>query len=201
MSNGAQNAPSRFDRLASSSVYILPMPPLSIDVVRKLRVPGYLVMGMLTSLPIIELAASSWPLQLHLAAWRLNVVGAAGATGVTALLGLYFIFAIATASDDRGVLLVVSSICAVAAVLCLAAAGLFPLDALQMKGQVRPDALTRFGAASIVAMLKICFAGVVSVALAISSFRAASRGRAEKLRERGAGSLVVGQPAARAGNS
>lgn len=177
------------------------MPPLPLDVVRRLRVPGYLVMGMLTSLPIIELGASSWPLQLHLAAWRLNVVGAAGPTGVTALLGLYFIFAIAAASDDRGVLWTVSSVCGVAAVVCLAAAGLFPLDVLQMKGQVRPDAMARFWAASIVAMLKICFAGVVSVALAISSFRAASKGRADNLRERGTGSLLVGQSPARAGNS
>jgi len=174
------------------------MLPISSDAIRRLRVPGYFVMTTLTSLPIIELFASAWPAQFHLAQWRFSMASVAGATAITALLGLYFIYWIAVAAGDKGVVWIVSSICGVAAVACIGAAGLFPLDALQMKSAVRADLLTRFAAASIVAMLKICFAGVAYGVLSVSAFKTASRFRTEGARERNSGSpLVVGQSTAR----
>ena len=128
------------------------------------------------------------------------MIGAVVPAAITALLGLYFIFAIAVASGDSGILWIVSSICGVGAVLCLGAAGLFPLDALQVKGQVPPQSMNRYVAASAVAMVKLCAATVVYTGLAISSFRAASRARAETVRERGNGSPFVVGATARPGN-
>ena len=177
------------------------MPSISSETIRRLRAPGYLVMTMLTALPVVELVATVFPLQLHVAAWRFTMIGAAVPAAITALLGLYFIYAIAVAAGDSAVLWIVSSICGVGAVLCLGAAGLFPLDALQVKGQVPAQAMSRYVAASAVAMVKVCVATVVYTGLAISSFRAASRVRSDTVRERGTGSpFVVGTATARTGN-
>lgn len=168
---------------------------ISTDVVRRLRIPGYVVMTMLTALPIIELAATAWPPQFSVVAWRFSVVGVAGATAITTVIGLFFIYAIALIAGDRAVLWVVSGLCAAFAILCIGAGAMFPLDALQMRGQVRPEALSRFSAASMVAMVKICAAALVYGALAVSSFRAGGSTRAETSRDRNtsASRLVVGQ--------
>jgi len=177
------------------------MPLITSDTIRRIRTPGYLVMTMLTALPIVELFATVFPLQLHVAAWRFTMIGAAVPAAITALLGLYFIYAIAVAAGDSAVLWIVSSICGIGAVLCLGAAGLFPLDALQVKGQVPPASMNRYVAASAVAMVKVCFATVVYTGLAISSFRAASKVRADMVRDRGSSSpFVVGAATARTGN-
>jgi hypothetical protein len=173
------------------------------DTIKKLRIPGYCVMAMLSCLPIIELIATAIPTQFHVPTWRLSLVGTAGAAGVASILGLFFVFAIAVAADDRGVLWTVSSVCGVAAVLCFGAAALFPLDVLQVKSQVNPATMARYGAASAIAMLKISLTGVVATVLAVSSYRAASRGRPEAIRGRAvAGSpLVIGQAPSRTGTT
>jgi len=176
------------------------MPPFSFDVIRRLRVPGYFVMTMLTAMPVIELLATVLPAQIHQAGWRFSVVGVAGATAITTVIGLFFIFTIALMSGDRAVLWIVSGFSAAAAVLCLGAAGMFPLDALQMRAQIKPEAMTRYNAASVVAFLKILSACVVYAALAVSSFRAGGRS-AETVRDRAAAAskLVVGQAPVRTG--
>ncbi len=177
------------------------MPPNSFDIVRRLRIPGYFVMTMLSVIPVVELLAAAFPPQIHQPAWRFGLVGASGAMAITTILGLFFIFTIAMISGDRAVLWVVSGFCAAAAVLCLGAAGMFPLDALQMRAQVKPEGITRYNAASAVAFLKILSACVVYATLAISSYRAGGRSSTESVRDRGAAAskLVVGQAPVRTG--
>jgi hypothetical protein len=151
-------------------------------------------MAMLTVLPIIELIATAWPPQLHLAAWRFSIVGVAGATAITTLIGLFFVFVIALIAGDKGVLWLVSGVCGAAAVFCLGAAGMFPLDMLQMRSQVPPEAMMRYNAASLVALLKVIFACVTYAVLAISAYRAAASGATSASdRSPAASRLVIGQ--------
>jgi len=169
------------------------------DVVRRLRIPGYLVLLLLVVLPLIELAASAWPLNVHQAAWRFTMVGAGSNATVNTLLGLFLISAIAIASGDRTVVWLVAVIAAVAAVLCFMGAAMLPLDAVQLRAQVRAEALPRYGIAWGLALLKIVSTAVVFLTLAISSFRSAKGMGMFTSRAKPKGTpLVVANPAGRA---
>src|SRR6476619_2461657 len=117
------------------------------ELLRRLRVPGYLVLALLAGLPLVELFANAWPLNVHLAAWRFTAVGAAAAASLNTVLGLFVIAAIAVASGDRAVVLFVAIASAIAAVLCVIGAGMLPLDALQLRSQVGANALFRYNVA------------------------------------------------------
>jgi hypothetical protein len=171
------------------------MLPIPQDLLRRLRVPGYFVMAVLLILPILELIATSAPVHLAQAAWRFTVVGLAANVTGTSLLGLFFIYAIAASAGDRGVVVAVSSLAALASVICLVGAGVFPLDALQLKGQVNPAVAPRYNLAWMVAWAKIAVAGIGFLIMAISSFRFA--GSVRRTAPAGRGGLVVGSPAPR----
>jgi hypothetical protein len=165
------------------------------DVLRRLRVPGYFVMAVLLLLPVVELIATSSPFHFAQAAWRFTLIGLAANVTGTSLLGLFFIYAIAASAGDRGVVIVVSSVAALATVMCLVGAGIFPLDALQLKGSVRADVAPRYTLAWMVAWAKIVVAGIGFLIMAISSFRFAGAVRRPAPASRGG--LVVGSPTPR----
>jgi len=163
------------------------------EILRRLRFPGYLVLALLAGLPILELGANAWPLQLHLAAWRFTVAGAAAAASVNSLLGLFVISVIAVASGDRAVVLFVAIASALAGALCLVGAGMLPLDALQLRSQVPADRLSRFNLAWCLALFRILATMVVFIVLSVHAFRASrNMGSTGALRGRAkASSLVV----------
>ena len=169
------------------------------EILRRLRIPGYLVLALLAGLPLLELGANAWPLQLHLAAWRFTVAGAAAAASVNSLLGLFVISVIAVASGDRAVVLFVAIASAFAAALCLIVAGMLPLDALQLRSQVPADRLARFNLAWCLALFRVLATMVVFLVLSVNAFRASkSMGSAGAARGKPrANSLVVPGTAAR----
>ncbi len=169
------------------------------DVVRRLRIPGYLVLALLVFLPLIELTASAWPPNFHQAAWRFTMVGAGANATVNTLLGLFLISAIAIAAGDRTVVWFVAVIAAIGAALCFVGAGILPLDAVQLRGQVTAAALPRYGIAWGLALLKIISTAIVFLTLAISSFRSAKAMGMFGSRSKTKGTpLVVANPAGRA---
>jgi hypothetical protein len=169
------------------------------EILRRLRIPGYLVLALLAGLPILELGANAWPPQLHLAAWRFTAAGAAAASSVNTLLGLFVISVIAVASGDRAVVLFVAIASAFATALCLVGAGMLPLDALQLRSQVPADRLTRFNLAWCLALFRVLATMVVFLVLSINAFRASkSMGSAGAARGKPrANSLVVKATASR----
>ena len=171
--------------------------PTPTDFVRRLRVPGYLVMALLGIVTFAEISVAAWPFRLHDVGWRLAVAGAASGGAGTALLAIFLALVIAVISDDRGVVLLVSIICIVAALCCIVGGGVFALDALQMKGQVKPELVSRYDAALVWGLAKIILAGIVFIGVAISAFRTAiGMGRATAVSGKGASMLVSGRGAA-----
>jgi hypothetical protein len=174
--------------------------PTPIDFVRRLRVPGYLVMALLGIVTVAEIGIAAWPFRIHDVGWRLAVAGAASGGAGTALLAIFFALLIAVVADDRGVIWFISAMCAVAALLCIVGGGVFALDALQMKGQVKPELVSRYDAALVWGLIKIILAGVVFVGVAISAFRTAiGMGRSVVAPGKGASMLVTGR--AQGGNA
>ncbi|MGE5100660.1 MAG: hypothetical protein ACM3SX_11795, partial [Deltaproteobacteria bacterium] len=92
----------------------------------------------------------------------------------------------------RGVVWFVSIICIIAALFCIIGGGIFALDALQMKGQVKPELVSRYDAALVWGLTKIILAGIVFIGVAISAFRTGiGMGRAAVVSGKGASMLVT----------
>ena len=158
-------------RRSSPSTRRLSRSPLltnTSELARRLRVPGYMVSALLFILTFFELAVATWPYNIHNVSWRLGVAG--GISGGFAA-AIFFAFAIALAAGDRPVLWVVSAISGVAAVLFLVGSAFFVLDALQMKGQVRPELMSRYNLSFAWGFSKILLDIVVFAAVAVSGFR------------------------------
>lgn len=169
--------------------------PTPTDFVRRLRVPGYLVMALLGIVTFAEIGVAAWPFRIHDVSWRLAVAGATSGGAGTALLAIFFALLIAVVADDRGVIWLVSILCALAALFCIIGGGVFALDALQMKGQVKPELVSRYDAALVWGLIKIILAGIVFIGVGISAFRTAiGMGRSAVTAGKGASMLVTGRP-------
>jgi hypothetical protein len=151
-------------------------------------------MALLGIVTFAEIGVAAWPFRIHDVSWRLAVAGAASGGAGTALLAIFFALLIAVVADDRGVIWFVSVLCAVAALFCIIGGGVFALDALQMKGQVKPELVSRYDAALVWGLMKIILAGIVFIGVAISAFRTAiGMGRSAVTSAKGASMLVTGR--------
>jgi hypothetical protein len=165
------------------------------ELARRLRVPGYMVAALLFVLTFFELAVATWPYRVHDISWRLGVAGGISSGAGTALIAIFFAFAIGLAVGDRGVLWLVSGVSALAAAVFLFGCAFFVLDALQMKGQVRPELMSRYNLSFAWGLAKVLLDIVVFAAVAISAFRNA-RNAGRLVRAGKSPSLIV--PANRA---
>jgi hypothetical protein len=150
------------------------------DLARRIRTPGYPIMALLIVSPLIELCAAAWPFQIHLAAWRLSFIGAVSASLGLPTLGLFLTFLLAVLAADTAALLIVSTVSVASGILCVVEAGMFALDALEMKSHVRPALTTRYDAVSAWSLIKLCAVAAVLFVLALSAFRAAKAARRER---------------------
>ena len=147
------------------------MPPIS--VARRVRIPGYLIMATMLIGPIVDLWIRSSPMRIHSPAWRLGLLSAGASTIAMPLLALFVMFAIAAAAEDRGVSYLVSSLAAAAAGLCVLAAGVFILDALQMKGQVQANLADNYSVGTAWVAIRLLVSAAIFLVLAVSAFRTA----------------------------
>src|SRR5690348_5048807 len=166
------------------------------ELVRRLRVPGYLIMAVTSILPLIDLLMAISPMHPGTVMWRFGAVGLISSAIGAPLLVLVLIYALALLSGDRKVVITVGIIAAIIAVLMIGGAGSFSLDALQMKSRVNPVALDKFKGASALALVKLLVMGISAIVLAVSAFRSSRLMKREPARAtRGGSTLVVGQPA------
>ena len=152
------------------------------EIGRGLRVPGYLIMAMMTIVQMVDVGMRASPLRIHSAAWRLGVV-TASANGVgTPLLALFLTLVLAVAARDRFVTLFVGVLSAVFAFLCFVAIGVFTLDALQMKSQVQPGFSHQYDVASLWLAVRLAMSAVAFAILTISAIRLAKPMQGESMR-------------------
>lgn len=159
------------------------------DALRRVRVPAYYVLSFLLVAPVIETILSAWPFQVHQTLWRITVVSSVANNSTTVLLALLLFFVVGTLLEDRLALLFVTSVGIFVTMLCIFGAGMFALDALQMRSQVRPDLATRYELTSLWGLGRISLAGLGTLILATFSFRG---GRAmDQVREVATGAQIV----------
>jgi hypothetical protein len=130
-------------------------------------------MGTLILLQLIEIEVRSWPFRVHSPTWRLGFIGTtAGALG-TPLFGLLIILGIAVATDDRLASYVVSLASWLSMVLCIAAAGVFALDVLQVKNDVASSIAGQYDIGSGWVAVRMVVSTVLFAVLGVSAWRAA----------------------------
>jgi hypothetical protein len=177
--------------------------PAPSNLVRNIRLPGYLILGIAMVLPLLDLLVSVMPLRPSTVVWRFGAVGLYSSAIGAPLLILFFVYVLAQLSGDKKITLFVGVIAALIALSLVAATGAFVLDALQMRQRIQPAAQTRFMTASVQAMLKIALEGLASLVLAFSAFRASRTTKAAVPATRAesgrSGSpMLVSRPSARA---
>jgi hypothetical protein len=140
---------------------------------RRLRVPGYLIMGTLILLQLIEIELRSWPFRVHSPTWRLGLIGTAAGSLGTPLFGLLIILAIAVATDDRAAAYAVSFVSWLSMAACVASLGVFGLDVLQVKSDVASPLAGPYDVGSGWVAVRMLVAVLLFVVLAVSAWRAA----------------------------
>ena len=161
----------------------------------RLRVPGYLIAALICLQPLIDVTASVWPPHLGVVGWRFGYFAGLSGAMLLPLLGLFLIYSLAVQIGDRGVAVAVAAVGVLAALCCIAATGLFALDALQMRVQVRSDQVARFNVTAGWAAAKLAVAGLASLVVGVSAFRAARGIRFDERTQRpNAAPLIVARP-------
>ena len=167
-------------------------------LVRRLRAPGYLILGIAMVLPLLDLLVSVMPLKPTTVVWRFGAVGLLSSAIGAPLLILFFIFVLAFLAGDRKIVALCAALAAVIALIMIAGAGTFALDALQMKRRVQEAAQARFLLASAQAMMKLGLEGLASLVLAVSAFRTFKGAKAvavARAEARPSSSLLMGRAA------
>jgi hypothetical protein len=142
---------------------------------RRLAVPGYLVAFLIFLFPLLDTALSVWPPQTSQLAWRFGAAGLFSRALMTPLLAVLIAYGIALVLEHRTVLRVLAIVNGLAVVLIVLVMGLFVLDALEMRVQVRPDTKRAFDAASTVALVKYGTGMLAALAFAVHGWKASKR--------------------------
>ena len=142
---------------------------------RFLALPGYCIGIFLIVVPVMDTLLSTMPLSPSIVGWRFGALGLLANAFMTPLVGLFMLLALAAALDHRGAIRTLALLSAVAAVCILLGLGLFVLDTVQMRSQVRAQAKTTFDKATLVAIAKYLFTAVVLAIVGIKGWKASRR--------------------------
>lgn len=143
------------------------------DRLTRLAWPLLVVGTLLIVMPMIDLGTTLMPFQARAIRWRFGAAGLISGALVSPLLGLTAIFGAGLIRESRGIERTVGVIASLAA-LCIGGLLLmFALDAVQLRGLVRPEAQTAFDGATIKAFLQQIAALGASITIAVAALRAA----------------------------
>jgi hypothetical protein len=158
--------------------------------------PLYLTGLMVVVFPAVEFVLTVWPLSPGVLSWRYGTVGLLSRSIMTPMVGLAIILATATLLERTWVQRAVSVLGFVGAAALLLALGLFALDLLQFRNQVRPAAKTAFDVSSVMAVMKLFAGAVVLLAFGVSG-RAMVRRAAAREPHRSAPAPLIARPGSR----
>ena len=135
----------------------------------------YFVAFLLVVGPLFDLAASIWPAQPSMVAWRFGAVGILSKALLVPILGSFSAMVAALVLQHRRFLRTVAYINVGIAILLIVTAIPFVLDSVQLRSGVGSEATGGFDVTALRALVNIVLAGVVLGALGISGFKASRR--------------------------
>ena len=135
----------------------------------------YFVAFLLVVTPLMDLVANVYPFSPGDFRWRYGAGGLLSGFLMTPLLGVTLGIAVAAVREHRLALRVQGSLAVAAAVLLLAVAGLFALDALQLRREAAADIASQFDTAILKAELKHVSVIVALLWLGVAAIRGSAR--------------------------
>jgi hypothetical protein len=147
---------------------------MSITQIRRgnLYVAMYLVAAMMIALPFGELAFAAWPLRLGAIQWRFGVVGLFGNAFLGPMTGIVLLAVLAALLEHRVFLRVVATLALLLTLVTASGWVVFVLDALQLRGAVKPQSLRGFEVAAVKALLGLSCATLLGLWVGIAGWRA-----------------------------
>jgi hypothetical protein len=146
---------------------------LANDTARRLRLPGYVVIAYMTIGSLVDVIVTTQPAQIHDVRWRLAVSTLLTSASGTELLGALLFLALAVALADGVAMWVGFALSLLLGLAYIGAGGVFALDSLQMRGQVRPDMLPRYDLGLVWTLVRVFFSGGALLIIASACWRAA----------------------------
>ena len=143
------------------------------DAARRLRLPAYIVLGYMTIGSVFDILISAQPAIIHDIRWRLGVSTLLTGASGTELLGAVLFLGLALLAADEVALWVGFALSLLIGVGYLVVSGIFTLDSLQMRGQVKPDMLDRYNLGLAWTAFRLIFTGVVFFVISGAFMRAA----------------------------
>ena len=140
---------------------------------RRLRVPAYAFLLVTGVFQVADFVINASPAHLSQVTWRFGLLGIAANSVGNLLLLILLAYAVALIDGDRVVLRVVGAASALLAVLLLAGAASFALDAIQVRPRTDPQAADRFAIVAGQAMIKLVAEAILSIVFAVAALRTA----------------------------
>lgn len=131
----------------------------------------YLVAIGLVVAPLAGTFVSVLPIQVGVVSWRFGAAGMVSRGLLTSLMGLVLGGAGALVFGHRRTLRWLAVASGLASVLLLAGAGLLLLDAVELRGSVRPQSLRAYQVAAAGALAKTLYAWLVTTLLAVGGWK------------------------------
>jgi hypothetical protein len=160
---------------------------------QRLRGAGYYVGFAILVAHVTELILASYPARLSSPSWRITFVGGTANTVFLSMLVMFLLTAIAVIAADRRVTYVITALSAMAGIILLGMSGMFALDALQMRNQVRQSLAERYDYTAGWVLVRMLIASLGFLILTVATFRTARSLRPDTSRVSNKGSnLIVG---------
>lgn len=140
---------------------------------RPLGWAAYAVAALLVVMPLTDTFLGVWPMRVGQVTWRFGAAGLLSRALMTPLFGLLIGLVTATLLEHRIMTRVLSIVAFLGALLGVLAMVMFGLDALQARSGVRPEALTAFDTAWIVALIKYFLGTITAILLGVGGWKAA----------------------------
>lgn len=146
---------------------------------RALVIAAYVVAALLVVIPITDTMARVWPLRPGQTSWRFGAVGMASRALMTPLLGLLLATGVAWLRRHRLALRALAVLCVLGALAVGAATGVFVLDSMQMRDQVRAESLQAFDFSTVPALAKLIVGVPTLLTLGMGGWIEARKGKAD----------------------
>jgi hypothetical protein len=138
---------------------------------RRLRLAGYLLALFVAVSSIADIIATTWPVSVHDARWRIGATTLITSAAPINLLALFLCIAIAFVAANRRMLSVIGALCALASLAYVGLGGELALDLLQLRQKVRADLVRNYDVTMVLGELRLLFAAGVSLAFSLAAFR------------------------------
>jgi len=172
---------------------------MSQTVPRPLLSAGYGIGAMLLVLPVAELSLRFFPMQPGAVNWRFGAAGLLSNAVVLPVIGMAVLMATASLMEQRLMVRVASVVNLLGGLALWVVSVFFVLDALQLRGIVRPEMARSYDVAAAKALLSLLLAGAVALWLAVGGWRATrlprgSAARAQRSADRAPSEILVRRP-------